>query len=59
MDEQTKDGILDRVRMIESMAEVMEICFGNFREYPGSQSFECCMHAICEEADGIRALLKN
>ena len=54
-----KDRILDRVRKIESMAEIMEMCFGNFRECPGSQSFECCMHAICEEADGIRALLKN
>lgn len=59
MDEQTKDRILDRIRKIESMAEIMEICFGNLREYPASQSFECCMHAICEEADGIRALLKN
>ena len=59
MDEQIKDRILDRVRKIESMAEIMEMCFGNFRECPGSQSFECCMHAICEEADCIRALLKN
>ena len=54
MDEQIKDRILDRVRKIESMAEIMEMCFGNFRDCPGSQSFECCMHAICEEA-----LLKN
>ena len=59
MDEQVKDCILDRIRKIESMAEIMEMCFEGLREYPGSQSFECCMHAICEEADGIRALLKN
>lgn len=59
MDEQAKDCILDRIRKIESMAEIMEICFGSLREYPGSRAFECCMHAICEEADGIRALLKN
>ena len=30
MDEQIKDRILDRVRKIESMAEIMEMCFGNF-----------------------------
>lgn len=59
MDEQVKDYILERVRKIESMAEIMEICFESLREYPGARSFECCMHAICEEADGIRALLKN
>lgn len=59
MDEQTKDSILDRVRKIESIAEIMEICFENLREYPASQAFECCMQIICEEAEGIRNLVRN
>lgn len=57
MDTQLKDTVLDGIRKIESMSEIMEMCFEHMEEYPGSESFRYCMEEIRSQAEEIRHTL--
>ena len=59
MDIQTRDRIADSARKVESLAEIMELCFDHMTEYPGAASFQYCLEEIRTEAEGIRTMIRK
>ena len=59
LDIQIRDRIADSARKIESLAEIMELCFDHMTEYPGAASFQYCLEEIRTEAEGIRTMIRK
>lgn len=53
------DKILEAVRIIESLAEVIGKCCETMTEYEMGRKLEVCLELISEKAEEIRRLLQN
>lgn len=57
METETKDAILDRLRVISAIAEVMMMHFSDAGKIVENQSYVTCLNIICEQAEKIRKII--
>ena len=53
------DEILEKLRMIESVSEIMMLSYGENPQNTEGESYVTCLNLICQEANSIRKLIQR
>lgn len=53
------DEILEKLRMIESVSEIMMLSYGENPQNTEGEAYVTCLDLICQEADNIRKLIQK
>lgn len=58
METETKDTILEKLRVISGIAEMMMMYFDNGGGQTENQAFVTCLNLICSETEDIRKMIR-